>query len=57
MASTVVGMSKPSNLTRNIEALTAPIDLDVLAAVEAVLAPVLNKGWDVLPGNGGKAGA
>ncbi|MNU32519.1 D-threo-aldose 1-dehydrogenase [compost metagenome] len=57
VASTVVGMSKPSNLTRNIEALTAPIDLDVLAAVEAVLAPVLNKGWDVLPGNGGKAGA
>lgn len=56
MASTVVGMSKPSNLSRNIEALTAPIDADILAAVEAVLAPVLDKGWDVLPGHGGKAG-
>lgn len=56
IASTVVGMSKPVNLARNIEALTAPIDPDVLEAVEAVLAPVLNKGWDVLPGNGGKAG-
>lgn len=56
IASTVVGMSKPANLARNIEALTVPIDPDVLEAVEAVLAPVLNKGWDVLPGNGGKAG-
>lgn len=56
IASTVVGMSKPSNLTRNIEALTAPIDPEILAAVEAILAPVLDKGWDVLPGNGGKAG-
>jgi len=56
MTSTVVGMSRPSNLARNIEALTAPIDTDVLTAVEAVLAPVLNQGWDVLPGNGGKAG-
>jgi len=56
MTSTVVGMSRPSNLARNIEALTAPIDIDVLTAVKAVLAPVLNQGWDVLPGNGGKAG-
>jgi len=57
IASTVVGMSKPSNLTRNVEALTTPLDAGLLAAVEAVLAPVLNQGWDVLPGNGGKAGA
>lgn len=56
IASTVVGMSKLSNLTRNIEALTARIDPETLVAVEAVLAPVLDKGWDVLPGNGGKAG-
>ena len=56
IVSTVVGMSKPSNLDRNIEALTAPIDPDVLAAVEAALAPVRDKGWDVLPGGGGKAG-
>lgn len=56
IASTIVGMSKPSNLTRNIEALTVPIDPEILAAVEAILEPVLDKGWDVLPGNGGKAG-
>lgn len=56
IVSTVVGMSKPSNLDRNIEALTTPIDPDVLAAVEAALAPVRDKGWDVLPGGGGKAG-
>ena len=56
IVSTVVGMSKPSNLVRNIEALTAPIDPEILAAAEAVLAPVLDKGWDVLPGHGGKAG-
>lgn len=56
IVSTVVGMSKPSNLVRNIEALTAPIDPEILAAVEAVLAPVLDKGWDVLPGHGGKVG-
>lgn len=56
IVSTVVGMSKPSNVTRNIEALTTPIDPEILAAVQAVLAPVLDKGWDVLPGHGGKAG-
>lgn len=56
IVSTVVGMSKPSNLDRNIEALTTPINPDVLAAVEAALAPVRDKGWDVLPGGGGKAG-
>lgn len=56
IASTVVGMSKASNLTRNLEALTTPVDPEVLAAVTAILAPVLDKGWDVLPGHGGKAG-
>ncbi|MNW13391.1 hypothetical protein D3C71_2113380 [compost metagenome] len=49
-------MSKPSNLARNIKALTAPLDVELLAAVEGVLTPVLDKGWDVLPGHGGKAG-
>ncbi len=56
IVSTVVGMSQPSNLDRNIEALTTPIDPDALSAVEAALAPVRDKGWDVLPGGGGKAG-
>ena len=56
MASTVIGSSNPDNMRDNVAALSAPIDPDLLARVEAILAPVLDKGWDVLPGNGGKAG-
>lgn len=56
MASTVIGSSNPDNMRDNVAALSAPIDQDLLARVEAILAPVLDKGWDVLPGNGGKAG-
>lgn len=57
IASTVVGMSKPENLRQNLKALTTAIDPAVLAAVQDALAPVRDLGWDVLPGNGGKAGA
>jgi len=57
IASTVVGMSNPANLRRNVEALTTPIDTDLLAEVETILAPMQDLGWDVLPGGGGKAGA
>ncbi|CAN5429307.1 aldo/keto reductase [soil metagenome] len=57
VVSTVVGMSKPANLQQNIAALTTPINPAVLAAVQAALTPVLNIGWDLLPGHGGKAGA
>jgi aryl-alcohol dehydrogenase-like predicted oxidoreductase len=57
VASTVIGMSKPDNLHRNLEALTTPLDPAVLAAVEEIMAPVLDIGWDIRPGNGGKAGA
>jgi L-galactose dehydrogenase len=57
IASTVIGMSKPENLRRNLDALTTPLDPAVLAAVEDALAPVRDIGWDTLPGNGGKAGA
>lgn len=56
MASTVIGMSKPDNLRQNLAALTTPLDPAVLAAVEEALAPVLDIGWDILPGSGGKAG-
>ena len=56
IASTVIGSSSPANMRDNVAALNAPIDADLLARVEAVLAPVLDKGWDVLPGNGGRAG-
>jgi L-galactose dehydrogenase len=56
MATTVIGSSSPANMRDNAAALEVPIDLELLARVEAILAPVLDKGWDVLPGNGGKAG-
>jgi len=57
VVSTVVGMSKPANLQQNIAALTTPIDPAVLAVAHAALAPVRDIGWDLLPGDGGKAGA
>lgn len=57
IASTVVGMSKPENLRQNLKALETPIDPAALAAVQDALAPVRDLGWDILPGNGGKAGA
>jgi len=57
VASTVIGMSKPENLRRNLDALTTALDPAVLAAVENALAPVRDIGWDLRPGNGGKAGA
>jgi L-galactose dehydrogenase len=56
MATTVIGSSSPANMRDNAAALETPIDQELLAQVEAILAPVLDKGWDVLPGNGGKAG-
>lgn len=56
IATTVVGSSSPENMRDNVAALAAPIDLDLLARIEAVFAPVKDKGWDVLPGNGGRAG-
>lgn len=56
ITATVIGSSSPANMRDNVAAVQAPIDEDLLAAVEAILAPVLDQGWDVLPGNGGKAG-
>lgn len=57
VVSTVVGMSQPETLRRNIAALTTPIDPEILAAAQSALAPVKDLGWDLLPGHGGKAGA
>jgi len=56
MATTVIGSSSHTNMRDNVAALSTPIDTELLARIEAILAPVLNKGWDVLPGNGGKSG-
>ncbi|HWU14525.1 MAG TPA: aldo/keto reductase [Caulobacter sp.] len=57
LVSTVVGMSQPEILRRNIAAATTPIDPEILAAARLTLAPVKDLGWDLLPGDGGKAGA
>ena len=46
IASTVVGMSTAAHLPRNLEALTAPIDAELLAQVESILEPVRDLGWD-----------
>ncbi|HWW25505.1 MAG TPA: aldo/keto reductase, partial [Caulobacter sp.] len=57
LVSTVVGMSQPEILRRNIAALATPIDPEILTAARTALAPVKDLGWDLLPGAGGKAGA
>lgn len=56
IASTVIGASRAKHMRGNIAAVTQSPDSALLAKVEALLAPVRDKGWDVLPGNGGKAG-
>ena len=43
--STVVGSASPANVRRNIAWIEEPIDDDLLAAVEAILAPVRDQGW------------
>jgi L-galactose dehydrogenase len=47
VASTLVGSAKSDNMERNIAWSEEPIDLDLLAEVEQILAPVRNVGWPV----------
>jgi L-galactose dehydrogenase len=49
--STVVGSASPANVRRNIAWIEEPIDDDLLAAVEAIFAPVRDLGW--VNGRGG----
>lgn len=56
IATTVVGTASAANLRENAAWADREPDPALLAAVESVLAPVIGAGWDVLPGNGGKAG-
>ncbi|WP_176086786.1 aldo/keto reductase [Martelella sp. HB161492] len=56
IATTVVGTARAENVMRNIRWAGEEIDPQLLKAVEAILEPVIGAGWDVLPGNGGKAG-
>ncbi len=47
VASTLVGSAKWENMARNISWSEEPIDLDLMAEVEQILAPVRNVGWPV----------
>jgi L-galactose dehydrogenase len=43
--STVVGSASEANVRRNIAWIEEPVDDDLLATVEAILAPVRDQGW------------
>ena len=43
--STVIGSASPANVRRNITWIEEPLDLDLLAFIEAILAPVRDQGW------------
>lgn len=43
--STVVGSASPANVRRDIAWIEEPLDDDLLADVEAILAPVRDQGW------------
>ncbi|MEK0250647.1 aldo/keto reductase [Raoultella sp. BAC10a-01-01] len=55
IASTVIGTASADNMLDNIRWCTQPLDPELLAQINELMAPVLNIGWDLLPGNGGKA--
>lgn len=55
IASTVIGTASADNMLDNIRWCTQPLDPELLAKIDELMAPVLNIGWDLLPGNGGKA--
>jgi len=56
IATTVVGTANARNVRENARWADSEPDATLLKQVEAILAPVMDAGWDVLPGNGGKAG-
>ena len=55
IASTVIGTASAENMLDNVRWSEQPLDPELLDNINALMAPVLNIGWDVLPGNGGKA--
>ncbi|UCC53851.1 MAG: aldo/keto reductase [Anaerolineaceae bacterium] len=44
-ATTIVGTANPDNIVKNVSWAQTPIDQDLLADVQAILAPVQNKTW------------
>ncbi|UTJ48382.1 aldo/keto reductase [Atlantibacter subterranea] len=55
IATTVIGTASAENMLDNVRWSDRPLDDELLAQIDALMAPVLNIGWDILPGNGGKA--
>lgn len=56
IATTVIGTSSPENMLKNIACCDKPFNKDLFVELELILSPVINMGWDILKGNGGKAG-
>ena len=46
IATTLVGMKTPAEVESNLQAVSRPVDKELLAEVLAVLAPVKNQRWD-----------
>ena len=44
-ATTIVGTANPDNIVKNVSWAQTPIDQDLLADVQAILAPIQNKTW------------
>lgn len=55
IATTVIGTASAENMLDNIRWINQPLAPQLMSKIDALMAPVLNIGWDVLPGNGGKA--
>lgn len=55
IATTVIGTASRQNMLENIEWMAQPLDRALLQEIDALMAPVRDLGWDLLPGNGGKA--
>lgn len=55
IASTVIGTASRENMLDNIRWCESPLDIELMDNINTLMAPVLNLGWDILPGNGGKA--
>ena len=55
IATTVIGTASAENMLDNVRWSDQPLNDELLAQIDALMAPVLNIGWDILLGNGGKA--
>ena len=45
IATTLVGTANPDNIIKNVKWLEAPVDNELLAEVQSILAPIHNKTW------------